>query len=323
MIKPDNFEEARILIVDDCEDTARALAGLLALRRYRTIHTTGDAAVVCDLHLLNDYDLILLDMHMPGADGLVVMQQLRKMSPASFLPVIVISGNDDLRLPALEAGAYDFLSKPVGFAEIDVRIRNMLEVRLLYRFLDEQQRLQQNVALHDPLTRLPNRRLARERMVAALERAVRHRHMVALMYLDLDDIKLVNDQYGRRCGDDLLREVAARLTSRMREVDTVARFGGDEFVLVLPEVGDLAGVANAAKEVVRLFSRPVQLPDCSLGVTTSIGVAVYPFDGDSTQSLLYCADQALYAAKRAGKNRYCLAKASAAAARSGQDLCLL
>src|SRR5438309_367720 len=103
MIKPDNLEEARILIVDDCEDTARTLADLLALRRYRTIHPTTDAAAVCDLHLLNDYDLILLDMHMPRADGLVVMQQLKKMAPDSFLPVIVITGNDDLRLAALDA----------------------------------------------------------------------------------------------------------------------------------------------------------------------------------------------------------------------------
>lgn len=323
MIKPDNFEEARILIADDCEDTARALAELLALRRYRTIHTTVDAAVVCDLHLLNDYDLILLDMHMPGANGLVVMQQLRKLSPGSFLPVIVISGDDDLRLAALDAGAYDFLTKPVDFAEIDIRIRNMLEVRLLYRFLDEQRRLEQNATLHDPLTHLPNRRLALERIAAAIEHVSPDQNMVALMYLDLDGFKLVNDQYGHDCGDDLLTEVAARLARRMREEDTVARFGGDEFIIVLPEVRDFSGVASAARDVIRLFSRPIHLQDFLLGITTSIGIAVYPFDGETPEALLQCADQALYAAKRAGKNRYRFAKASAGAAHSRQETCVL
>lgn len=323
MIKPDNFAEARILIVDDCEDTARALAELLALRRYRTIHTTVDAAAVCDLHLLNDYDLILLDMHMPRADGLVVMQQLRKISPGSFLPVIAITGNDDLRLAALDAGAYDFLTKPIDFAEIDIRIRNMLEVRLLYRFLDEQRRLKQNAALHDPLTHLPSRRLALERIATAIGRTARHQGMVALMYLDLDDFKLVNDQYGRECGDGLLKEVAARLAGRMRAEDTVARFGGDEFIIVLSEVRDLAGVASVAREVVRLFSRPIRLQGFSLGITTSVGIAVHPFDGDNPEALLQCADRALYAAKRAGKNRYRLAEASARAAHLGQAACVM
>lgn len=312
MIKPDNFEEARILVADDCEETARTLADLLALRRYRTIHVCTEAAAVCDLHALNNYDLILLDMHMPGADGLVVMQQLRRMAPDSFLPVIVITGNDDLRLAALDAGAYDFVTKPIDFDEIDARVRNMLEVRLLYRFVDEQRRLQQNVALHDPLTGLANRRLALDRIDAALEHVKRHKGMMALMYLDVDEFKLINDQYGHGCGDALLKEIATRLAARMREEDTVARIGGDEFLIVLPELKDLAGAAAAAREVVRLFSRPIQLRDFSLGVTTSVGIAVYPGDADTADGLLESADQALYAAKRAGKNRYRFADAAMA-----------
>jgi diguanylate cyclase (GGDEF)-like protein len=308
MIKPDNFEEARILIVDDCEDTAQALAALLSVRHYRTIHATRDAAAVCDLHALNEYDLILLDMHMPGADGLAVMQQLKKMAPDNFLPVIVVTGDNALRLAALDAGAYDFVTKPIDFAELDVRIRNMLEVRLLVRFVDEQRRLQQNAALRDPLTKLANRRLALDRIAAALEHARRHGGMMALLYLDVDGFKLVNDQYGHACGDALLKEIAARLAERMREEDTVARIGGDEFIVVLPDLRDLAGAAAAASEIVRLFSRPMQLPDFSLGVTTSIGIAVHPNDGDDPEMLLQRADAALYAAKRAGKNRYCFAE---------------
>jgi diguanylate cyclase (GGDEF)-like protein len=323
MIKPDNLEEARILIVDDCEDAATMLAELLTLRRYRTIHTTTDAATVCDLHTLNNYDLILLDMHMPGTSGMSVMQQLRKMFPDSFLPVIVITGNNDLRLAALEAGAYDFVTKPFDFEEIDVRIRNMLEVRLLYRFLDDQRRLQQNVALHDPLTGLANRRLALDRIAAAVEHARRQQSLMAVMYLDVDGFKLVNDQHGHGCGDALLKEIAARLAGRMREEDTVARIGGDEFVVVLPEIRDLAGASKAAREIIALFSRPMQCEGLSLRVSTSIGIAVHPLDADNPETLLQSADQALYAAKRAGKNRYCFADASASdAAQPGQDVCV-
>ena len=304
MIKPNDFKRARILIVDDCPDAANLLAELLTLKSYHTIHTTTDAAAVCDLHELNDYDLILLDMHMPCVSGLGIMAQLRKMAPDSYLPVIVLTGNDKLRRAALEAGAYDFITKPSDFTEINVRICNMLEVRLLYKFVNEQRRLQQNIALHDPLTGLPNRRLAMDRIAMAVEHAKRCRNMVALMYLDVDGFKLANDQRGHAYGDELLREIAAQLSCRMRDEDTVARIGGDEFLIVLPEIHDLAGTVRPAQEILHLFSAAMPVQAEALRVTTSIGIAVCPLDTEDPEKLMLRADQALYEAKRAGKNQY-------------------
>jgi two-component system cell cycle response regulator len=304
MIQPTDLERARILIVDDNPDSAAMLAELLALQNYHAVHTTTDAAVVCDLHELNAYDLILLDMHMPYLSGLNIMAQLRKLAPDSFLPVIVLSGNANMRLPALEAGAYDFITKPYDITEMTARIRNMLEVRLLYQFLDEQGRLQQNTSVYDPLTGLPGRRLTMDRIAAAIEHARRHKTMAAVLCVDIDGFRMVNDQYGRGHGDELLKAIAARLSHRMRKEDTVARIGGDAFLIVLRDVHEPAATARPAQEILRVLSTPVPVQDTALDITGSMGIAIWPLDADDPEQLIVRADQALYEAKQGGRNQY-------------------
>jgi two-component system cell cycle response regulator len=304
MIKPTHLERARILIVDDCPDSAALLAELLMLQNYHAVHITTDAAVVCDLHELNAYDLILLDMHMPYLSGLNIMAQLRKLAPHSFLPVIVLSGNADMRLPALEAGAYDFITKPYDMTEITARIRNMLEVRVLYQYLDAQDQLQQNTSVYDPLTGLPGRRLAMDRIAVALEHARRHKTMAAVLCVDIDGFRMVNDQHGRSQGDELLKAIATRLAQRMRKEDTVARIGGDAFLIVLRDLRDLAKAARPMEEILQLLSMPVTIQDTALDITASMGMAIWPVDAEEPEQLILRADQALYDAKRAGGNQY-------------------
>lgn len=304
MIQPTDLERARILIVDDCPDSAALLTELLTLQHYHAVHTTTDAAVVCDLHELNAYDLILLEMHMPYISGLNILAQLRKLAPDSFLPVIMLSENAAMRLPALEAGAYDFISKPYDITEMTVRIRNMLEVRLLYQFLDEQGRLQQNSSVHDPLTGLPGRRLAMDRITAAIEHARRHQTMTAVLCVDIDGFRMVNDQHGRGHGDELLKIVAARLSHRMRKEDTVARIGGDAFLIVLRDIQAPAAAARPAHEILQMLSLPVAVEDTALDITGSIGIALWPLDADDPEQLIVCADRALYDAKQGGRKQY-------------------
>jgi two-component system, cell cycle response regulator len=313
MIKPTDIERARILIVDDCPDSATLLAELLALQGFQAVHTTTDAAVVCDLHELNAYDLILLDMHMPYISGLNIMAQLRKLAPDSFLPVIVLSGNAAMRLPALEAGAYDFVTKPYDITEMTVRIRNMLEVRLLYQFLDAQGQLQQNTSVHDPLTGLPGRRLAMDRIAAALEHARRHKTMAALLCVNIDGFRMVNDQHGRGHGDELLKTIAARLSQRMRKEDTVARIGGDAFLIVLRDMHELAAAARPAQDILQLLSTPISIQETTLDITASMGIAIWPLDAEDPDQLILRADQALYEAKQAGRNQYRIANPAAIA----------
>lgn len=308
MFKPDNLERARILIVDDCPDSASLLVELLALENFHAVHSTTDAAVVCDLHAVHNYDLILLDMHMPYISGLTVMAQLRKLSPDTFLPVIALTGNDELRLHALEVGAYDFITKPYDIAEMAARVRNMLEVRLLYKFVDEQRRLAQNTGLHDPLTGLPNRRLAMDRISAALEHAKRRQTMTAVMYLGLDGLGLVADRRGHGYADQLLKDLAVELPRRIRQEDTVARIGDDEFLIVLREIRGQEGTLRPAQEIFKLFVDAMPTQEAAAELTTGIGIAVWPLDAADPETLLLRADEALHEARLAGTNQYRFAR---------------
>jgi diguanylate cyclase (GGDEF)-like protein len=158
------------------------------------------------------------------------------------------------------------------------------------------------LAYHDPLTGLPNRILFHDRLMQALAYAKRRNQKVTLLFLDLDGFKVLNDSLGHNSGDGLLKMIGARLKSQLRESDTVARMGGDEFLLLLTEAGhprDAARIANKILREIRrsylIFGRPWQ-------ITASIGIVIYPKDGRNAENLLKKADLAMYKAKAAGKN---------------------
>jgi diguanylate cyclase (GGDEF)-like protein/PAS domain S-box-containing protein len=158
-------------------------------------------------------------------------------------------------------------------------------------------------ANHDALTGLPNRRLLEDRLQQALARSVREANKIAVFAIDIDHFKRVNDTYGHHVGDACLRAVAGRLNSKIRSVDTLARIGGEEFVAVIGGLTNAADAEKIARDLLRLFELPLQLPECELPLTVSIGVVVYPDDGCDAATLYKLADQALYAAKRNGRNR--------------------
>lgn len=162
------------------------------------------------------------------------------------------------------------------------------------------------LAYYDTLTNLPNRRLLQDRLNQALSQAMRFKRSLAVMFLDLDHFKEINDRLGHDAGDELLKEVAARLTDCIRAGDTVSRQGGDEFVIVLAEIRDASDAPTVAEKIFQALETPVRLGDEEVIVTTSIGISVYPVNGtDHAQELLKKADSAMYAAKKAGRNRYC------------------
>ncbi|MBF0190884.1 MAG: diguanylate cyclase [Magnetococcales bacterium] len=159
-----------------------------------------------------------------------------------------------------------------------------------------------HLAFHDPLTHLPNRQLFHDRLHQALAQGRRHAQMVAVMLFDLDHFKHINDTLGHAAGDQLLREVANRLKSCVRESDTVARLGGDEFTAVLTNVSDSSQVRKVAKKMLKALGRKFYLTGHKVTVTSSIGVSLYPHDGDELADLIDKADKALYQAKNAGRN---------------------
>jgi diguanylate cyclase (GGDEF)-like protein/PAS domain S-box-containing protein len=160
------------------------------------------------------------------------------------------------------------------------------------------------IAYHDPLTGLPNRMLLIDRLTMAMSQADRNRNKVAFMMLDLDKFKEVNDTLGHHIGDLLLKWVAEKLTNILRQVDTVARFGGDEFVLVLPEQKDAQAALQVARKILDAFRDAIVLDGHSLTITASIGISLYPDHGADIDTILKNADSAMYQAKQAGRNRY-------------------
>jgi diguanylate cyclase (GGDEF)-like protein/PAS domain S-box-containing protein len=158
------------------------------------------------------------------------------------------------------------------------------------------------MATHDALTGLPNRRLFNDRLTMALAHAYRHHEKVAVMLLDLDHFKDINDTLGHSVGDQLLRIVAARLTSLLRQSDTVARMGGDEFILVLPELARVEDVTRVAQKILEAFREPFVCDGHELHITTSIGIAIYPYDGEDADTLMKNADIAMYRAKDLGRD---------------------
>jgi diguanylate cyclase (GGDEF)-like protein/PAS domain S-box-containing protein len=162
-------------------------------------------------------------------------------------------------------------------------------------------------AMHDPLTNLPNRAMFDERLRSALARARRKQSLVALLYLDLDNFKAVNDSLGHLAGDRFLRLVAEKMRAILRVEDTAARIGGDEFCIILEEICSTAQAAVIAERIINVLGALDGLPD-GQGMRTSIGIAVYPEHGTDAESLLNCADNAMYRAKRLGKGRCCLAE---------------
>lgn len=160
------------------------------------------------------------------------------------------------------------------------------------------------MALYDELTGLPNRALFNSHMEKALSLAERSNELIAIMFVDLDSFKQINDTMGHNFGDQILKQAADRLSSGTRKYDTVSRFGGDEFLIMLPQMSDPEQIKQAANKIMSTFNEPIHLKDQEIFLTASAGIAIYPFDGKNIETLIKSADLAMYSAKERGKNRY-------------------
>ena len=304
MVNSSDILNAGILIVDDLEANVRLLEQMLGNAGYLHVSSTMDPRSVCDLHRTNHYDLILLDLQMPGMDGFQVMECLKEIETGGYTPVLVITAQPAHKLRALQSGAKDFVSKPFDLHEVLMRVHNMLEVRLLHEAARNHGRMLEALALNDPLTGLANRRLLDDRMSMALVHARRNTSAMAVISLDLDGFKQVNDTLGHGAGDTLLKLVAERLLETVREEDTVARVGGDEFILSLWQVSDRDYAASVASRAIAALAQPYSIEGTDVQITVSAGISIYPDHGEDADTLLKSADTALYAAKHAGKNVY-------------------
>lgn len=247
------------------------------------------------------FDLVVTDLSLPDACGLDAVSCLARAAPNAAL--VVLTGSDDshLLVEAMQRGVQEFLVKselgPGSLARALERARGRKDAEL---------RLERD-ASRDPLTGLYNRRAFLDRLRARCSRASRASSRLAVVYLDLDGFKPINDTHGHRSGDTVLCAVAERLQVATRNYDAVARLGGDEFALLLEDIGDPKDAQVVAERALAAVSREVVLPTGRVSVTASVGMAMFPDSSSGFDQLLEVADAAMYRAKRKGKNRIVLA----------------
>jgi diguanylate cyclase (GGDEF)-like protein len=304
---------ARILIVDDHQDNVELLQARLEARGYR-IETATDGQQALDRVAASPPDLILLDVMMPGVDGIEVARRLKADSKLPFIPIIMQTALDatESKVEGLDAGADDYITKPINFAELEARVNSLLRIKALQEDLAQRERQLaemndrlRHISQTDALTDLDNRRYIEERLTELFGHAARFGEPLSCVMCDLDRFKPVNDTYGHQAGDAVLRQLAQILRREAREIDRVGRYGGEEFILLLPGTADEAAAVFAERVRAAVEAYPFVLPGGErLERTMSCGVAAWPHpDIDSADALVKAADDALYVAKETGRNR--------------------
>lgn len=300
----------QILLVEDSQTTA-ALVGNYLSGSYRILHAK-DGAEAWELLARNAaIELVITDIQMPHMTGHQLLVKIRKSDEGRLrnLPVIVMTTADDNvdRNLAFLNGANDFITKPIDELELQARVNMHYKLARTIRELEESRRRLAEQAMTDPLTRLRNRRAFFDNGNKALARARRHNGDLAVMLLDIDFFKKINDTHGHQAGDEALVAVANILQSLARAEDAVARMGGEEFAMLLPDT-NLLGTAVLAERVrVAIEKERFILGGKIVPITVSLGIAARSADpADTIDQLLNVADKRLYLAKQNGRNRICV-----------------
>jgi two-component system, cell cycle response regulator len=295
----------RILVVDDHEDNVELLRARLEARGYE-VDAAMDGQEALDKVRADPPDLMLLDVMMPRIDGIEVTRQIKGDSSLPFIPIIMqtaLETTED-KVEGLDAGADDYITKPINFAELEARVKSLLRIKELQDELARANEALLKASQTDGLTGLDNRRNIEERLTEMFEHAVRLAEPLGCVMCDIDHFKSVNDTYGHQAGDAVLRQVADILRESAREIDRVGRYGGEEFIVLLPaaNVDDAAAFAERVRRAVEACE--FKYDGGSLRRTLSAGAAAWPHSSIRHQEgLVKAADDALYAAKQNGRNR--------------------
>ncbi|MHB8880108.1 MAG: diguanylate cyclase [Thermodesulfovibrionales bacterium] len=304
------MSKARVLLVEDDPIQARETEAILQQTGYEVIWAQ-DGINAIKLVKSSKPDIILLDLILPGLDGYEVCRWLKLDESAKSIPVIMLTVKKDLsdKISGLHIGADDYLPKPYNELELNARIYASLRTKSLQDELRQKNKQLEELldkvnymAITDALTGLYNRRKFQDTLSGEFERAKRYKTPFSLIMLDIDLFKRINDNYGHSAGDAVLKEVSALITKSVREIDTASRFGGEEFMIILPntDVPSAMVVAERMRESIAAFN----FPEIAGRITASLGIAGMPDENVRNEDkLIRCADIALYRAKQNGRNR--------------------
>lgn len=297
-----------LLLVEDSEADARLLQITLSKSEWGAgldvVHVTHLADAVEKLGE-DDFDIVLLDLGLPDGQGLNNLSAVHEAS--SDAAIVVMTGLDDdtKAMEALKLGAQEYVIKGMHEGEALSRIlRHAVERHRLTMELKRMREREYFLATHDPLTELPNRLLFAEQSKQAIAQAHRNKTKLALLFIDLDGFKPVNDTHGHAAGDELLKQVAEVMRQTIREGDTAARVGGDEFTILASPITTRDEPEQLAKRLLSGLETIHQVEGHAVSISASIGIALYPNHGDEMEALMRVADSAMYRAKQDGRGCY-------------------
>jgi two-component system cell cycle response regulator len=302
----------RLLVVDDHEDNVEVLRARLEARGYEVKGANdGQAALDVIEHWMPD--LILLDVMMPKMDGLEVVRRVKANDALPFIPVIMQTALDSTErmVAGFEAGADDYVTKPINFAELEARVKSLLRIKALQEALAEREKELSDmndrllhISLTDGLTGIDNRRSLEQRLHEMFEHSYRLDEPISCVMCDIDHFKKVNDTYGHHVGDEVLKAFAGILKAEAREIDRVGRYGGEEFLLLLPGTVLDSAVTFAERLRQSVEEHKFSYDGGTFTRTMSFGVATWPHPRVAdAEAMLRAADDALYVAKELGRNR--------------------
>ena len=298
-------QDARLLLVDDRPSSYERLLG--ALKNHHRVDLEADPQGALIRAAEGAYDAVLVSLDLSGFDGLRLCSQLRSLDRTRNLSVIMLAEADDRArlLRGLDIGVHDFLLRPVDRNELVARVRTQVRRKRYAERLRDTVQASMELAVTDALTGLHNRRYLDGHLSALFEEATARSRQLSVLILDIDRFKAVNDSHGHDAGDEVLREFAARIRTHTRGIDVVARFGGEEVVVLVPDTPlDAAqAVAERIRERVEGTPFPIHQGTRSVPVTVSIGVAARQTGDAAASQILKRADLALYRAKAEGRNR--------------------
>jgi diguanylate cyclase (GGDEF)-like protein len=296
-----------VLIIDDDDHIRREVRKRLEdVHLFDLYYEAGDGIEGFKVLLNKPVDLILCDVVMPGIDGFKFLSMKKARTEFDGIPVVMLTGEDDVKLKirALEQGASDYITKPFNPGELTARVKVHYDIKRLQEELKESNRRLEELSNTDDLTKLYNRRYFMELLELEFQRSQRYETKISFIMIDIDNFKGFNDTYGHLMGDRILYEVAQILRENLRLHDIVGRYGGEEFVLLMPETGLKGAMVVAERYRKRVEEFVLVETDKALRVTISLGVAACPNPHISTvDDLIRLADNALYRAKNNGRNR--------------------